>query len=224
MSINIQPAELRLSFTSKANYFKIGEISDTTRQVWFVLHGYGQLARFFIKKFSKLADYNICVIAPEGLSRFYLEDVTSRSRTGDQRVGASWMTRENRLMDIHNYVTYLNTLYDTEVGNKKIEVSILGFSQGAATASRWIVDGHIAFEQLILWAGLFPPDMDFEKGKLLLKNKKVVTVYGKHDPFLRDDRFVELKVLTSKLDLEPEVISFEGGHDIDEDALVKLVG
>ena len=39
------------------------------------MHGYGQLAEYFIRKFNVLEEQNICVIAPEGFSRFYLENV-----------------------------------------------------------------------------------------------------------------------------------------------------
>src|SRR5690242_15478023 len=96
-----------LSFPFSARYFKLGEINEHTTEVWFVLHGQGQLAEFFIQKFKMLEDQNICVIAPEGLSRYYLEGYTGR-------VGATWMTKENRLMDINNYIQYLNAVYQTE--------------------------------------------------------------------------------------------------------------
>ena len=36
-------------------------------------------------------------MAPEGLSRFYLEGFSGK-------VGATWMTREDRLNDIDNYL------------------------------------------------------------------------------------------------------------------------
>src|SRR5690349_9000283 len=99
-----------ISFEFRARYFKLGEISTQTKQVWFVLHGYGQLAQYFIKKFSILQDHNICVIAPEGLSHFYLENFQAGSGRKNDRVGATWMTRENRMMDIENYVQYLNSV------------------------------------------------------------------------------------------------------------------
>jgi hypothetical protein len=89
----------QLNFQLKARYHKLGEVNASTKQIWWVLHGYGQLSQFFIQKFEVLAKQNICVIAPEGLSKFYLSGNSGR-------VGASWMTRENRQMDIE---TILNT-------------------------------------------------------------------------------------------------------------------
>ncbi|HNC31872.1 MAG TPA: radical SAM protein, partial [Cyclobacteriaceae bacterium] len=66
--------ELSISFNYHGRYFKLGEINSDTRAVWFVLHGYGQLAQYFLRKFKSLEAHGICVIAPEGLSHYYLED------------------------------------------------------------------------------------------------------------------------------------------------------
>jgi predicted esterase len=187
-----------------------------------VLHGYGQLAQYFIKNFQSLTDQGITVIAPEALSRFYLEDVQSRARTGNNRVGATWMTRENRLTDIDNYITFLGGVYSKEVTDPAIPITVLGFSQGAATASRWVIDGKINFDRLVLWAGVFPPDMNFETGREILQKKKVILAYGTKDPFLNDDRFAEMKTLSQKLNIAAEMIAFDGGHEINQSALLKL--
>ncbi len=215
--------EKELSFAFRARYFKLEPAKGITRQIWFVLHGYGQLAQYFIKNFQSLADQGITVIAPEALSRFYLEDVQSRARTGNNRVGATWMTRENRLADINNYITFLNSVYEQEFADPTIPVTVLGFSQGAATASRWVIDGVINFDRLVLWAGVFPPDMNFETGNEILRKKKVVLAYGKKDPFLNDERFAEMKTLSQKLNITAETITFDGGHEINQPALLKLI-
>ena len=123
-----------IAFDFRARYFSAGAPDDDAVQRWFVLHGYGQLAKFFIKKFDILARHRIRVIAPEGLSRFYLEPIQDGGRRNN-RVGATWMTRENREMDIRNYIAYLDAIYRTESQNKNLPVTLLGFSQGAATAS-----------------------------------------------------------------------------------------
>lgn len=210
-------------FNFKARYYKLGAITPYTKKVWFVIHGYGQLAQYFIKKFSVLENPETCIIAPEGLSRFYLEDVTKRSQSGNNKVGATWMTRENRLMDIENYLTYLNAMYTKEIPEDfGGQVTLLGFSQGGATVSRWALDGKINFHRLILWAGLFPNDMDFDKGTSLFKKKEVIEVYGDQDPFLTDDRLGEMKDLNKKLNLEPTLVRFNGGHEIDQQTLLQL--
>jgi predicted esterase len=213
--------ELNIHVNFKARYYKLGDASSA-RQIWFVLHGYGQLARYFIKKFEALAGNDICILAPEGLSRFYLEDVSSRAQSGNNRVGATWMTKEDRLTDIENYITYLNSIYRHEVYNTTAPVTILGFSQGAATASRWVQQGTVQFQRLILWAGILPPDMDLDKSMNTLRNKKIIFVYGTEDPFINDKRFEEMRHIAEQLSLSLEVISFEGKHELDDFTLLKL--
>jgi predicted esterase len=212
-----------VSFEFRARYFKLGEITPETRQVWFVLHGYGQLAEHFLKKFSVLKDHRVCVVAPEGLSRFYLSDLSPGIGRPNDRVGATWMTKENRLMDISNYMTYLDKIYRQELNGKKIPVTILGFSQGSATASRWALSENISFDRLILWAGIFPPDMDFHNANTVLRSKDISVVYGNKDPFLSDERFSEMHLLTSKLGVSVKELVFDGGHEIDNATLLKFI-
>ncbi len=214
-----------LSFDFKARYYTLGQLGPSTKSVWFVLHGYGQLAAYFIKKFGTLTDSNTYVIAPEGLSRFYVDPLqsTPTRRGASDRVGATWMTKENRLTDIENYLTYLNSLYHNLSLPGSVPVTILGFSQGAATVSRWVTGGKIAFDRMILWSGIFPPDMDFESAKETLRGKKIVLVHGTEDPFLNDSQYQSMEMISTKLEIFPQVITFKGGHEIDETTLKQLV-
>jgi predicted esterase len=208
--------QFELSFQFKARYYKLGEITPDTKQCWFVLHGQGQLAQFFLEKFKILENAGITVIAPEGLSHYYLNGFSGR-------VGSTWMTKENRLMDIDNYINYLNVLYDRLAIPKHVNITVLGFSQGAATASRWVMDHNVNFQRLVLWGGIFPSDMNFEKGQHLLKEKEIITVNGTTDPFMRGEQFAEMRDLATRLNVKPKEITFEGGHDIDEATLRMLI-
>lgn len=213
-----------VDFTFQARYTTLGKLDENTRAIWFVLHGYGQLAQYFIRKFTILENENIVVVAPEGLSKFYLEDVNARMQSGNNRVGASWMTKENRQMDIDNYIRYLDAVHAHIVKNAStVPVTLLGFSQGAATVSRWATVGQCNFNRLILWAGVFPPDMELEQGSHILQKKETHLVYGTHDPFLNDTRFTEMNVISDKLGIRPIITTFPGGHDIDAATLRKFV-
>lgn len=215
--------ERTLTFDFKPRYYTLGQLSTSTRQIWFVLHGYGQLARYFIRKFAVLTGQHIYIIAPEGLSRFYLENLQSSGRVND-RVGASWMTKENRTVDIENYLEYLNVVAESQIGKEnQIPVTLLGFSQGAATASRWAASRKIKFQRLILWAGIFPPDLDLESGKGAFQEKEILVVHGKADPYLNDSRFAEMNIISSTLGITPQLISFDGGHELEEKTLLKIV-
>ncbi|HNR73225.1 MAG: putative esterase/lipase [Bacteroidetes bacterium OLB12] len=212
-----------LHFEFKARYFTSGAITTQTRNIWFVLHGYGQLAQYFIRKFEILKPPETVVIAPEGLSRFYLQDVNTRVQSGNAKVGATWMTRENRLTDIENYLNFLCKLYRTEIPNDYTgHITILGFSQGAATASRWATDSRIRFNRLILWAGVFPPDMNLEQAGSLLQRKEVLQVYGTNDPFMNELRLAEMQQINARLGVTPRVITFTGKHEINTEVLKQI--
>ena len=207
--------EQEVNFLYNARYYKQGD-NGPKKSVWFVLHGYGQLATYFIKKFSILSEMGHKVIAPEGLHRFYQLGFTGR-------VGASWMTREDRLRDIHNYLTYLDAVYSAEIADPSdTSINILGFSQGAATASRWVTQTDVQFDKLILWAGIFPPDMKFDLSRSRLHGKKIYLTYGTEDHFVTQEKLDEQQSLVAKLDVSPEVIIFDGGHEIDKSTLEKI--
>ena len=210
----MESIEQSLRFEFNARYYVLGDLAKAN-EAWFVLHGYGQLVQYFIKKFSSLQESGICVIAPEGLSRFYLQGNRGR-------VGATWMTSENRLMDIQNYTAYLNAVFLHQMENYKLPTTVLGFSQGAATAMRWVMDGTVSFDRLILWAGLFPPDIDFAKGAELLHEKKIIEVLGTQDEFINQDRVAEMHRLNNLLRISPTIIQFEGKHEIDQNVLEQI--
>jgi len=210
-------AELKITTNFTASYYTNDVPLNDAGQLWFVFHGYGQLAGYFINKFHILTKNHIRVVAPQGLSKFYLDEQHNR-------VGASWMTKENRLDDIENYIRYINHIYSKEVeGYKNIKITLLGFSQGAATVSRWLSAGNIPFERLILWAGLFPPDLDFVVSKDKLKDKKVVFVVGDDDPYINDARFMEFNLLSKELEINPEIVRFKGVHNIDTETLTRMI-
>lgn len=210
--------ERHLTVTRSARYYQAGELSRATRQVWFVCHGYGQLAAYFIRHFHHLthADPGTVVIAPEGLSRFYLNG------TGG-RVGATWMTREDRLTEIDDYVAYLNQLATTLLPlAPAARVTVLGFSQGAATVSRWLAHATFRPVRLILWAGAFPPDMDFQVAGRLLRGLPVTLVCGDADEFVSPSDIEKQRDFLRGFGLEPEVLRFAGQHTLHAGLLRQL--
>ena len=202
-----------------ARYYQLGEITDQTRQLWVVCHGYGQLSAYFIRHFAHLveADPSLVVVAPEGLSRFYLQG------TGG-RVGATWMTREDRLTEIDDYVAYLNQLVASLRAQAPEDVSItaLGFSQGAATVSRWLAQADFRPARLILWAGTFPPDMELPVAARLLRHLPITLVCGTQDEFIKDEDVARQQQFLRELSVEPIIIRFEGKHTLDAAVLSSL--
>ncbi|MBD2716966.1 hypothetical protein KBK19_18115 [Microvirga sp. STR05] len=211
--------EHHLAVTRTARYFQLGELSATTRQVWFVCHGYGQLAQYFIRHFTILSasDPTLVIVAPEGLSRFYLQG------TGG-RVGATWMTREDRLTEIDDYVAYLNQLAASVLAivPADVRVTALGFSQGAATVSRWLARAAFRPARLILWAGAFPPDIDFTVASHLLQGLPVSLVCGDEDEFIKPEDVEKQRAFLRRLGVEPLVIGFAGKHTLHPGVLQQL--
>ena len=108
MSTVITPHTLHVRRT--ARYYTIGPTHGFPRELWVVVHGYGQLARRFMESFAPLDDGTRLVMAPEALSRFYLDPIPERRLQAEPRVGATWMTREDRESEIRDYVAYLEHL------------------------------------------------------------------------------------------------------------------
>ena len=78
--------EHRLSVARTARYFTLGERSGAAAEVWFACHGYGQLAGRFLEKLRALDDGTRYLVAPEGLSRFYLSESSTERRVGAMAV------------------------------------------------------------------------------------------------------------------------------------------
>lgn len=143
----------QLDVRRRARWFERGPLDAS--ELWFVLHGYGQLARVFLDSCAALARPNRRLIAPEALSRFYL-------RGGRGPIGATWMTREARDEEIADYVEYLDALaaLAREQSPRATTLCVLGFSQGVATAWRWALAGRTDVQRLIACGGGAPPELD----------------------------------------------------------------
>ncbi|MCB9232644.1 MAG: phospholipase [Bacteroidia bacterium] len=202
-----------------ARYFTLGELTPQTSHIWFVLHGYGQLASYFIKNFESLAGKDHFIVAPEGMSRFYLGE------NKWDRVGASWMTKEDRIAEISDQIAFLDKVFDQFAGYIQInqaKVSVLGFSQGTATVWRWLRDGRVKADNLVLWAGSIPSEFSAEMAEKLFRMKLYIA-YGSRDEYLNDENVKKQLDELGTIKPDFEVIKFEDGHRIPEDALAELV-
>lgn len=206
-----------------ARYFTIGDPGPSIRDLWIVCHGYGQLAAEFLAEFQGIAAPDRLIVAPEALSRFYPGEASGRHGR-DTRVGASWMTREDRLNEISDYVTYLDALADhlLSSGSEDTRLRILGFSQGTSTACRWIARGRHTPAELIAWAGELTFDLEETALAGRLRGVAVHVVGG-----LRD-RVVPAAFLDKELNrlqragVEATLHRFDGGHRLDRQLLEAL--
>ena len=196
-----------------ARYYTLGG-SEAPRDVWFVLHGYGQLAGAFIRYFSDLASDDQLIVAPEAMNRFYLVSV-EKTPARDRPVGATWMTREDRESEIADYVEYLDTLYDEVAARHATNgahVHVIGFSQAAATAARWIEHGKSMIHRLILWGGLLPPDTKLGPDAEALRSVPLVIVAGKRDQYVTAELLDAERKRLEAASIAYQLVTFEGGH------------
>jgi predicted esterase len=211
----MQTHSLRVSRT--ARFHTVGDTARA-REVWVLLHGYGQLASAMLEACAALAGEDRLLVAPEALSRFY-------SRGGSGPIGASWMTREEREAEIADYVAYLDALarHIDELGaGVAARRNVLGFSQGAATASRWACLGTVKFERIVLWGAGVPAELSAETLRQRVSNVNFTLVRGESDAvhdeasLARDLERLHAAGATVRRE------SFAGGHALDAATLARI--
>lgn len=244
---DIQSREGHIRVHRTARYYVLGDPA-TCAEIWFVLHGYRQLAERFIRRFEALPGVgrSRAVVAPEALSRFYVEEEPG-PHGPRSRVGASWMTRADREHEIDDYVHYLDRLAaailagpettpaadspeatDVEPGDDPVEPSpaghrrlvILGFSQGAETASRWATYGRTRPDELILWGGGLAADLDPDQATDALRTVALRLVVGSQDRWARE-RAADSERRLADMGLACERVSYTGGHAIHAGTLAR---
>lgn len=199
-----------------ARYATYGSLHEGTERIWLACHGYGMLASFFIRKFAVLDAGKHYVVAPEGLSRAYLEGMSGR-------VGATWMTSEDREAEIEDYKSYLDTLYEREFLGRipaTCRITGLGFSQGCATISRWACATAHRVDNLVLWGG--SPGNELLHPQSPLHRYPVHFVVGDSDEYFTEDVRRQFREGMQMAGFNWEMHTYTGGHALEEDMISRL--
>ena len=212
--------ERHLTTTRRARYYVAGDVA-TAPELWIVIHGYGQLAREFLGDFGVLVDAGRAVIAPEALNRYYKETGGSGSHA-DTPVGTTWMTREHRDAEIADYVEYLDRVVATERRSGQ-QLGVIGFSQGVATAMRWVALGTARFDRVVAWAGQLPHDLDLATVPHRFPASGVEFVVGTRDQYREWIGSERQQARLRDAGLASGLTVFEGGHRMDDGALTGLL-
>ncbi|MBD40980.1 MAG: alpha/beta hydrolase [Flavobacteriaceae bacterium] len=209
--------KFKIQTTKSARYFQIGKINSKTKNIWIVLHGYGMLPEYFIKKFQCIYNKETVIIAPEALNKFYLKDDYSR-------VGSNWMTKLERDEDIRDNINFLNSIYESiKLDGHDINLNILGFSQGGPTATRWIINNKFKLNSLVLWGCDVPNDCLTDNFKSRWNDFRLRFVFGNKDEYINEGKVKKEKEKLNNYGLDYEFYSYDGGHSIDEAVLIKLI-
>jgi predicted esterase len=210
-----------------ARYYTLGPTHGFPRELWFVCHGYGELARRFIEKFAPIDDGTRLIVAPEALSRFYLDSIPQRRNQKEPRVGATWMTREARLDEIADYVSYLDRVaaeVKHHLAGASPRIVVLGFSQGTATVCRWLAASELRAEHIVLWGGLIPPELDVAAWAERLHGASITIVVGDKDEYATTKIVAAEAERLSGAGIGYVLQRYDGDHSIDAVALSALSG
>ena len=135
------------------------------------------------------------------------------------------MTSEERDSDIGDYINALDLLVDVilEKFSHTPNIKVLGFSQGAATATRWVCRGRTKVDKLVLWAGSFPPDIDYSGDFEKLKKMDLAVVLGEKDEFFKDSYILDLEKLFGENGVGYQIYKYDGNHDMHMETFKKFI-
>jgi predicted esterase len=215
----------RIVVPRSARYYSVGPTHGFPRELWIVCHGYGQLAGRFIEQFAALDDGTRLIVAPEALSRFYLDPIAERREHREPRIGATWMTREDREAEIADQLTYLDLVAGEvrqHLAGASPRLVVFGFSQGTATVCRWLASSELRADHLVLWAGGIPPELDLAAWSAHLRGASITLVAGDADAMVTAEAVAREAERLSSAGVAFHAHRFAGDHRVDPAALALL--
>ena len=205
--------EKEVSYSTTNSYSTLNNLTDKTKNVWFVCHGIGYLSRYFLKYFNELHPDENYIIAPQAQSKYYLG---SKYR----HVGASWLTKENTAKETENVMRYFDAVLEAEKLPANINLIVLGYSQGVSVATRYVARRKLKCSQLLLLSGGIPEELTSDNFKFLEGKTKVRLLYGDKDEYLREAFMVNaLKRFDKLFGKTSKVVVFEGVHEVKKELL-----
>ena len=206
--------EKQASYHSKNTYSTLNNLTEKTKNVWIVFHGMGYLSKYFINYFSGLNAEENYIIAPQAPSKYYQDK-------GFKHVGASWLTRENTMMEAQNILNYIDVVFENEISETPPNLIVLGYSQGVSIATRWVASRKIQCDKLILHSGGIPKELQPADFEFLKPNTEVIYLYGDKDQYITEARKTEEQLKGNSLFQDRLKIKvFEGVHEMNREFLL----
>jgi len=206
----------KVSYQTTNTYSTLNELNSDTKNIWIVCHGIGFLSKYFISYFKDLNTDENYIIAPQAPSKYY-------QTKAYKYVGASWLTKENRDLEIENVLNYLEAVMDLENLPKDKNIILLGFSQGVSIVTRWMAKRKILCNHLVIHSGSIPTEFDASNFSYL-PNLKTSIIYGDNDEYLTPSKIeAQLTYAQSIFPNSPELIKFNGRHVMHPGSLEKLI-
>lgn len=211
--------EHHLKVERTARFYSSGASATEAKHFWIACHGYAQLASTFINDLQGLVDESTLLVAPEGLNRFYAKGFAGQP-------AATWMTSEDRLNEIEDYVNYLDKLafeYFTIIPHHT-QRHVLGFSQGCATVCRWLTHRRPQVNHVWLCAGSLPHDLDWPTFAEYMADKELHILVGNQDQFVTQQALNSVKNQLEQYHIAFDLHVFDGGHVVDVPTINKVLG
>ena len=213
-----------ITIERRVRYAVLEPCERPATEIWFVLHGYRQLAHRFLRYFQPIHTGGRLIVAAEGLHRQYIDGAS-------RKVGASWMTSEDRLTDIEDYVRYLDRLHAHVLGEASAaapggaapaRIVGLGFSQGVHTLCRWLAFGRARIDRAVLWGADVPPDLDLAEHGPTLSAADLHLVFGTADEYYDRATVRAHEARLRRAGVAFTSHTYDGGHRLDAGVLRRL--
>jgi len=177
-----------------------------TAHLLVVFHGYAQRAEDALEPVRRIPGIERWrVAAVQGLHRFYTRN--------DERIVASWMTREDRELAIADNLAYVDRAIDAawpESGSLR-RLVLLGFSQGAAMAYRAALLGRHRASGIVALGGDIPPELKSTDSHY--DWPPVLIGAGRTDRWYTAAKVDADEALLRGKDVAHEIVRFDGGHE-----------
>lgn len=171
-----------------------------------VFHGYAQSAEVALMDVAPIPGVaeQWRVVAIQGLHRFYGKD---------ERVVASWMTRQDRDEAVADNVEYVDRVVTQEIAQTpRPHVVFLGFSQGASMAYRAALLGRHPAAGVVALAGDIPPEVK-DAARRRQPCPPVLVGAGVREHWYTPDKVSADTAFLVSQGVKPEVCRFDGGHE-----------
>jgi predicted esterase len=210
--------EKQVHYQTSNTYETLNILGKETKNIWIVLHGIGYLSKYFIKYFDELNSNENYIIAPQAPSKYYLKNQY-------KYVGASWLTKENTILETKNVLSYLDAVYAQENLPTDKNIILFGFSQGVSIATRWLASRKLRCSHLVLYAGGLPKELKAEDFKFLNdQHTQINVIVGDKDQYITSEVLKQQSLRIDKLfHGRAKQHIFDGGHEVKKELINQLI-
>lgn len=204
-----------VSYQAYNTYETLSELQLNTKQTWLACHGIGYLSTSFGRLFQTLDLERNYIIVPQAPSKYYKDSAY-------QKVGASWLTRENTEIDTRSVLNYLDAVRESEAKAFQKDVILLGYSQGVSIIARWMARHRIVCKAVVFISGGFPKELDARAMKFY-EDTPIYHIVGRNDPYFRDQDIEKERQRLNHIFPNFKEIWHDGGHELRTESFEFLV-